>query len=554
MTPRRERAQLVPNANNPRLLQRLIRLVASGVRKPRALADVLQVEVRTVHYYTQAGEWLGLLATDKEVHLTPRGVEFAFADPRQRTRLYALAVWSVPLVQSLLTGRGDLPDADVIASFILQHEEGMAPRTARRRATALRGLIEPALRHRPTKSTSRGTQISLRFPSTGTVGIPAQSTHGVDLRAGTENNPDVYARLLQALLDHGELTTGQVRGILDAIGARDCPLGGYVEMALRREDATRSGDRLIVTASAVQRREVADDGILTALTDPTYRAYLDQLCDTEDSLLARRELDSLSRRFTAWDVRIFGERLTPENVAEVRDRPLVGRRLASLVRASDRGPVLPPSSQPFIDMLDTPLLPIAFPSSLAGLYGGVATVNEALKRARTAPAGVRVPTPIDTRAQIHGGLLCPGETLPRAIPDNLTLRLRMMTHTPAVSLLVALLLLDRKESADLRLVGGEDGPTVHWSGQSVGPLLEVLEGFCRDQGWVVVRPATGGLQASTLIDVCEDLGLVARVRSRVVLAEPVFMRLQEDAESRVAYECLLPLEDRLHAWLDTHEE
>ena len=66
MSPRKHRADLIPNANNPRLLQRLVRLVASGIRKQRALADVLQIELRTVHYYTQAGEWLGLLATDKE--------------------------------------------------------------------------------------------------------------------------------------------------------------------------------------------------------------------------------------------------------------------------------------------------------------------------------------------------------------------------------------------------------------------------------------------------------------------------------------------------------
>ena len=82
MNSRRQRADLIPNANNPRLLQRLVRLVASGIRKQRALADVLQVELRTVHYYTQAGEWLGLLDTDREVHLTPRGVEFAFAEAK----------------------------------------------------------------------------------------------------------------------------------------------------------------------------------------------------------------------------------------------------------------------------------------------------------------------------------------------------------------------------------------------------------------------------------------------------------------------------------------
>ncbi len=276
MTRRRPRADLIPNANNPRLLQRLVRLVASGIRKPRALADVLQVELRTVHYYTQAGEWLGLLATDKEVHLTARGVEYAFAESRQRTRLYALAVWSVPLVQALLTGRSELPSADVVASFIREHEPDMAPRTARRRATALMGLIEPAVHHRPTKQTPVGTQMNLRFTPSSTA-YAGRGAKGVDLRAGTEHNPDVYARLLKALLDHGELTTGHIRALLDEMDARDCPLGGYVEMALRRQDAVRLGDRLVVTAGAVQRREVADDGVLTALTDPAYRGYLELL-------------------------------------------------------------------------------------------------------------------------------------------------------------------------------------------------------------------------------------------------------------------------------------
>jgi len=34
----RNRSTLVPNANNPRLLIRLVQLVAGGMRRPRALA------------------------------------------------------------------------------------------------------------------------------------------------------------------------------------------------------------------------------------------------------------------------------------------------------------------------------------------------------------------------------------------------------------------------------------------------------------------------------------------------------------------------------------
>ena len=203
MSPRKHRADLIPNANNPRLLQRLVRLVASGIRKQRALADVLQIELRTVHYYTQAGEWLGLLATDKEVHLTPRGVEYAFAEARRRPKLYAQAIWSIPLVQTLLSGRGDLPTAEVIASFILENEPSMSPRTARRRATALRGLVEPALRHRPSRKESKSQQLSCGFTSLvedeSTAVASPSPQNAVDLSAGTDQNPDVCAPTDSAL-------------------------------------------------------------------------------------------------------------------------------------------------------------------------------------------------------------------------------------------------------------------------------------------------------------------------------------------------------------------
>ena len=193
---------------------------------------------------------------------------------------------------------------------------------------------------------------------------------------------------------------------------------------------------------------------------------------------------------------------------------------------------------------------ISFPSSLRSLHAGVSSVNEVLQRNRNAPAGVRLPTPMDTRTQIHGGILCPGETLPRSIPDNLTLRLRLLTHCPAFSLLASLLLLDRKESIALRILEDETGSSVHWGKHRIGLLLEVLDRFGQSQDWVVCRPLSGGLQGIHLIDTASRLGLCARVGRRVVLDEQLFLRLQEDAEARMVYESLMPLEDRLHAWLD----
>jgi hypothetical protein len=162
-----------------------------------------------------------------------------------------------------------------------------------------------------------------------------------------------------------------------------------------------------------------------------------------------------------------------------------------------------------------------------------------------------MPNLVDTRAQVHGGILCPGETLPRSIPDNLTLRLRLLSHCPAFALLVSLLLLDRRESLDLRVVEDEMGPAVHWGKNRIGTLFEVFDRFGTAQDWVVSRPLSGGLQALHLIDTGITIGLCSRVGRRIVLDEQLFLRLQEDAESRMAYEALMPLEDRLHAFLET---
>lgn len=555
MSPRRHRADLIPNANNPRLLQRLVRLVASGIRKQRALADVLQVELRTVHYYTQAGEWLGLLDTDREVHLTPRGVEFAFAESKQRTKLYAKAVWNVPLVQALLAQRGHMPDVDVIASFILEHEPTMSPRTARRRATSLRGLVEPAMGHRPSRSEPQGRQLAFSFSgSSGTSDAPPKAPAKeprVDMRAGTEHNPDIYARLLSAMLDHGEVTTGQIRALLDDMGARDCPLGGYVEMATRRSDATRHADRLIVTTGAAERREFASDGVLIALTDPSYRTHILDLSEASDDPMAKRDRTKASKRFSAWDQRIFGEPLTEDNVRTALARPLVGRSIESLPTASNPGPPATSTSAAFIDCIDVQGLMIAFPSSLTQLKRGIKSVNETLGRNRNAPAGVRTPNPMCTRALIHGGLLCPSETLPRAIADTLTLRLRLLTHCPAFALLSALLLLDRKEEVPARLTENSTGLVVQWGKKTVGPLMSVFHQFCAEQHWFVSHPLTGGLTGRELVDTGETIGMCAKVNRRIVLDEQLFLRLQEDAEARMVYESLLPLEDRLHAWLET---
>ena len=97
-------------------------------------------------------------------------------------------------------------------------------------------------------------------------------------------------------------------------------------MTVRRHDAIRQADRLIATTGAADRRDFATDGILVALTDPAYRAYLSALLQNDSTPLAKRERASLGRRFADWDQRIFGATLSEETVADAISRPLIGRR------------------------------------------------------------------------------------------------------------------------------------------------------------------------------------------------------------------------------------
>ena len=138
MAKRTPRHTLIPNANNVRFLTRVLEFVAKGVRDPKALAEVLDCEVRTIHYYTQAGDWLGLIETQesRDPHLTRLGLEFVYAG-RQRPKVYAEAIWSTPFVIDLMSGQDALPSADLIAEFIETTVPEMAPTTARRRASAV---------------------------------------------------------------------------------------------------------------------------------------------------------------------------------------------------------------------------------------------------------------------------------------------------------------------------------------------------------------------------------------------------------------------------------
>ena len=140
------------------------------------------------------------------------------------------------------------------------------------------------------------------------------------------------------------------------------------------------------------------------------------------------------------------------------------------------------------------------------------------------------------------------------IPDNLSLRLRALTNCPAIAILAALFLVDRRQRRGLQILQGRRQSTVMLHEQSLGSVLSVLTDFSRAMGWTLSRPPDGhGLHDHDLLDVAADLGMLSQVGPRRVLAESLFVRLQEDPESRDCYDRLLPLERMLSEWLDTRQ-
>ena len=552
------RAALVPNANNPQLLLRMIQLVSNGIRHPRPLADILEVDLRTVHYYTQAGEWLDLLYTEGEVHLTPRGLALSYASTNDKMRLYSDAVWHQPFAKALLTGNDNktptpLPSTSTIATFIRSQQPDLSATTARRRASAVRGLIRPAVGYVPAKPRVNPNQLSLPFgdPESDIKTTP----HRLDHRAGVGDNPYTYAYILEHLLNQGELTMGNLRAILDHAGGQDCPIGPYTNMALRRGDARREGDRLIVTKGAVQRRELATDGGLIALTDPDYRAHLNQHLNDVQSPESPRTASN-RKRFALWDQRIFGAPLEKQSAPPQLDAIIPGRRLQSLPIAGECGAPFPIQDGPFIERLGEPDLLVAFPSCLTQAQHGVSVVNRLLDQAIKAPAAVRLPGIASPRIRVHGGIIAPGEALPRAIPDNISLRIRLISCAPAFSLLTALLLLHRRPNSHLSLefCSSERHPTHHvlqvrWRRSPMGELLDFFSAFIQSQGWHFSRAANMSLGTLDLLSIAEARGISMRLGSELILNEKLFVRLQEDPETRLVYEALNPLEDLLTDFL-----
>ncbi len=538
----RDRRDRIPNANSPQLLLRLLEMVGRGVRSTRGLQEALGVESRTVNYYTQAGQWLGLM--DEPDLLSPLGLELLYGSA-DRGDVYARAVWSNPIAGSLLgLSGGELPSSKQIASAAASREPDLAPSTLLRRASAVRSLIAPAAGKRPRGPKEQARQLALPMAVRTTPEEPV----ALPSRLG-EYDPDLYRYLLGALLDHGELSLGHLRAMLDRAGAGSAPIGGYVDLAIRRGDARRHERALVVSTEAVARRDVVTTTASVILSDPGYRDYLADARQAGTDRHAEIRKDRVASRYRPWDERLFGGPLSPETVDRDLERVLLDRTLESFPRASSPGEELFAVADPFLDVWEQPGLLISLPPMLALLQGGLASVNRMLRQAHRQP-DVGLPDLSHRTSIAHGGIVHPGEPPLRSVPDSRSLRMRTVMHSPYVALVTALMLLHRVCSERVEIVLRHQEWEVRYEGKRLGSPLLVLDRFAWSRGWVPCRRPVGGLPFRTLVRVLEGLEIAIVVGRHAVLAERFFYQLRSAPEEMELHARLVPLIEALEAFLE----
>jgi hypothetical protein len=349
----------LPSANSPQLVTRLVEAVAGGVRSSRGLKERLALQVQTVRAYAQAAEWLGFLESEPHLQLTPLGLEYVYAG-RQRAFVYARAVWSIPLAADLLVASdGRLPEMDAVVVAAQREEPDLAGATLHRKASALRSLIGPAVgRSRPRMRAQEELQLGLPLEhAAGSASSPRLGRVG-----NGEYDPDAYRYVLACLLDYGELTLTHLRGLLDRAGARDLPIGGFVDMAVSRGDAVRVGERLVATPDAIARRDLVAATPSIMLSDPLYRAYLADVVLAATDRRAEMRRDAAAGRFKQWDRRLFGRAIDVTTVVADLEHVVMDRPLSAYPVASTSRKAASPVEEAFLDVwerrgLCTPLPP-----------------------------------------------------------------------------------------------------------------------------------------------------------------------------------------------------
>lgn len=534
---------LLPGANSPQVLSRLLEGVSRGVRTTRGLQEALGVGVQTVRAYVHAAAWLSLLDKTDPVELSPLGLEYVYAGPR-RAQVYTRAVWSNPLAADLLMASdGRLPELDTIEKALGRVESGLADATLRRRASAVRGLVAPAVgRARPRLREQEERQLGLPLDHVAIVERPPTLPP-----SAAEYDPDAYRYVLACLLDHGELGVSHLRALLDRAGAPSLGLGGILDLAVSRGDAVRLDDRLVATSGAVARRDLVTTTASVILSDPKYRAYLADVVAAGTDRAAAIRRDALAPRLRAWDRRLFGRPVPPGEIAAAIGAIVLDRPLTAFPVAGPTADVVAAGADPFLDVWERAGLRIALAPSFAQLQGGLAAANRILRGVRG--VSVELPDLGDRPLVVHTGIVHPGEPIPRSVPDARTLRQRVLMHAPYPAVAAGLLLLHRLTPDRVAVVDEPDGWSVRCPGAEPVPLLQWIDGFAAARGWLAVRRHGAGLPPRIFVATLEVLGVATAVGRSLVLAEALFAQLQTEAEELEIHARLLPLADAIDAHL-----
>jgi hypothetical protein len=531
----------------PRTVARVVEFVAQGVRSTRGLQESLGMEARAVQHALQAAEWLGFIEADTEVALTAIGLEYVYGG-RERARVYSRAIAAHPFVADLLRGRTATPSVADVETALAHQEPELAPEEIIERAKALFALITPAFRGRGIA----GPEVQLELPLVARDLDPTAARLGVT--AGRDYNPDVYRYVLSCLLDHGEIGPGHLRALLDRAGVSDAPIGGYIDLAIARGDAVRIDERLVATPAAVERRGLVDTTSSVILSDPGYRAYLvDLRAAASGDRQAEIRVERGRTRYRAWDRRLFGKEVRLEELEAQLARVVLDRSLDAFPLAKGPGAPPPAMKGSFLDRWQEPGLPVALPPTLASLRTGLSAVNDALRQARLVAHEVNAPDISVRPLFFHGGILAPGEALPRNIPDLRSLRARLLRHCPYAAVAVALLVLHRATPDRVEIVQRRGSFVVRLDHRPVGDLLETVDNLGRHLGWLVSRRRQGGLPTSLFVRALESAGVVTLVGTHAVLAERFFLQLRADADERELFQLLRPLVEATAAWIEQLE-
>lgn len=512
----------IPNANSPGLLTRMLESVGRGVRSTRGLQEVLGVRGRTVNYYARAGEWLGFLESE-QLALTRLGLEYVY-EVEARGALYAEGVWKNPVARALLEVQpGAFPPVEVVAEVIAKAEPDLAPSTVRRRASAVRSLLAPAVGARPAAL----APAQLRLPLTA---APPPSPKPKRPLAAREYDPEVYRAVLLGLMDYGELNLGALRALLDRTGVPDLPLGSYVEMALSRGDAERIGERLVITPTALRDREAAESGLAVMLSDPGFGRYLvDREEAAAGSAVAASRRDTARPAYAQWVKRI-------SDGSNVKNREWLDTPA--------------PVAAPFLAVWERSDLLLSAPPYLASLTGGLMAVNQAIAAARRQVRG-QLPDLGEVPSVVHGGLFHPGESVERPIPDIRSLRSQLLTRSPYTAIIAAFLWLARRRPEAHALTRHRGAWWVTRGERRHSLLFPLIERFASARGWSTTRHPRHGLSDSALLDGLEAVGIVHLTARRALLAEPLFGALIEEIDESEVYDSLSELVEALEGWLES---